>query len=890
MKHLVRGLVVLGVAMFAASAQGQADTSASVPAVTGPGNYQLKEQDQNHKIWERIDYEIGPGGTRRPHAHRYTELATGLSFWNGTQWQDSQELIEPIAGGAIARYGNHKVSFANNLADPGAIDLQSPEGKHLRSTIIGLSYLDTATGKSALIAEVKNCQGKIVNPNTVRYEDAFDDVDCSVRYIYTKAGFEQDVLVNSQLSDPAEWGLDAQTTVLQVLTEFFSPPQPHKTLQAIQSASGATLEDEDLDFGAMKFVQGKAFSVGEQGQGNDVPVARQWLKLDNRDVLVEQVPLPDLQSQLEALPKAEGASIKSSAKSVRRTASLQQALPSRLVEASPEHPHLEPSMKMQHAAMGRRNTDSNAPAMQTASLNRNNPCVVIDYNTMGVSATNFVFQSDTTYYISGRVNFTGTNNIIEGGTVVKYMNSPNDFCFFDAQSCVVSKAEPYRMAVFTSQNDDSVGEQISNSTGQPTTGSTTYLRLTTGASSTNSQLAYLRFAYAGCAVVEYAGIADTTVNPIWNCQFVKCGTAIVSGLASHNQPPVTVWLYNVLISQCGTVVSNLVGTSGFLNIGAVNTTVDQADVLLSTFRSTGGSAWLTNCILTGVRHQVFLYEIGYDLPLTTNACFIAPTNTGVYQTVAGGNYYLASNNIPCHGTGTSSINSGLLNELVQKTTHPPLLFTNRIDTPTIFAPQAKRDNMAGLDLGYHYDPIDYVFGGTTAATNLTFTAGTVMGWFAGGPNLPYGPESGISISDGVQVQLCGTPTQPCWVVYYNTVQERSYGPTRPYFYPPWGAFLFDQQSLMSGQLTARFTKWSTCAGGPYHLYDCVDGGTKASLTDSEFYNGSMYFNYNSWSFANCLFSRVNVASYCDDQPGLCVLQNCLFWNGALFLGGNYSNT
>ena len=31
-------------------------------------------------------------------------------------------------------------------------------------------------------------------------------------------------------------------------------------------------------------------------------------------------------------------------------------------------------------------------------------------------------------------------------------------------------------------------------------------------------------------------------------------------------------------------------------------------------------------------------------------------------------------------------------------------------------------------MGYYYCPLDYVFGGVTVNSNVTFTAGTAVGW------------------------------------------------------------------------------------------------------------------------------------------------------------------
>jgi hypothetical protein len=83
------------------------------------------------------------------------------------QWTESQELVEAVPGGAIARHGQIQVIFANNLATAGAIDLQTPDSKRLISHVTGLSYFDASSGTNILIASIKDCQGQILPPNRV---------------------------------------------------------------------------------------------------------------------------------------------------------------------------------------------------------------------------------------------------------------------------------------------------------------------------------------------------------------------------------------------------------------------------------------------------------------------------------------------------------------------------------------------------------------------------------------------------------------------------------------------------------------------------------------------------------------------------------------------------
>ena len=136
--------------------------------------YAVASQGANHRVWEKTSYELGPDGKAVPKIHRYTELASGLNYKDASgQWQASKEEIESYPGGAIARQGQYQVIFANNLNSSGAIDMQTPDGKRLRSNILGLMYHDTTTDKAVLIAQLQDSEGELVSANQVLYPDAF---------------------------------------------------------------------------------------------------------------------------------------------------------------------------------------------------------------------------------------------------------------------------------------------------------------------------------------------------------------------------------------------------------------------------------------------------------------------------------------------------------------------------------------------------------------------------------------------------------------------------------------------------------------------------------------------------------------------------------------------
>ena len=235
---------------------------------------------------------------RYPRKHHYNELATGLNYKNAQgQWVESKEEIDVLPqGGAAATQGQHQVYFPGNIYQ-GQIEMVTPDGLKLYSRPVGLSYDDGTN--TVMIAVLTNSTGVLVSSNQVIYPNAFTSFAADLRYTYTKAGFEQDIILREQPPAPASLNLNPDTTRIQVLTEFFNPPQPSVRATAVPTDAGS-LTDETLDFGQMQMGRGKAFLLGTNSPG--VQVDKQWLLLDGRQFLVEEVLTADMADELGSLP------------------------------------------------------------------------------------------------------------------------------------------------------------------------------------------------------------------------------------------------------------------------------------------------------------------------------------------------------------------------------------------------------------------------------------------------------------------------------------------------------------------------------------------------------------------------------------------------------------
>ncbi len=783
--RLVGGLALIVFLFLNSPAQAQlADKDASgLETELQPVSQTLQpaEKDADSQVWYRIDtLRDAKGNTVIKTNLAYLELQTGMHYREEGEWKVSREVIESYPGGAIARQGGHKVIFAENFNSEVVVDMETRDGKRLQSRVLGLSYVDSASGKSVLLAEATNSIGQIINTNQVLYADAFSGVKASVRFTYTKAGLEQDVILAERPATPESYGLDSKSTFLQVTTEFLSPPPP--VITSIQSGEkDGGDEDQLLDFGAMQMVRGKAFVVGlEAAIADEVPVRKQWSVIDGRTILFEEVAVTRIADQLEALPAKKRTAFfwNKQKNAVQQTALLKLKLPTRTAAKSAPRP------------------------MRMAKLNVPVKGLVLDYVLLASSDT-FTFKGDLTYYVNAVVVLSGTTTI-EGGTVVKFLNNATTGISFTGP--LVFKTDAYRPAVFTSKDDNSVGETISGSNNNPVK-STGNMYLVNGGAQANISYRCLRFNYAGI------GIQDSFMQDVWHCQFLNCTTGI-------NRPSGNILLRNVLFAQCTTCVKTPNTIDGqHLTVNACNRFAD----------ATVTSGTIINSILTAVT------TLGnVTLPISS---VNLGNSSGVYKTIGAGNYYLADGSSHRDIPATDTINAALAKDLQVRTTYAPDAVPNNF---AALSPTAQRDTdvLQSPDRGYHYDPLDYCLTARTLANaTLQLTGGVAVG--------VYG-STGIILQQGGNLVSQGSPKEMNRLVRYNTVQEQKY---------VWGANT-DPTSLMSvtttpstlsptlPTVTMRFTEMSFLANTPTKRCLLSTGGNNLvktfSLQDCQVHNSYLY--------------------------------------------------
>jgi RHS repeat-associated protein len=693
-----------------ALAQAQQGIQAANSVDTNSASYTVTDLGGSYRVWQNVvPSPADQSGQVAYQTNSFTELATGMNYMDNGQWMESSENIQITAEGGAATNGQHQVEFAADINTSNAVLIITPDHLQLKTHIMGLSYYDSGTGSNVLFAELQSSVGQLVGNNGVVYSNAFSDCDVDVRYTYTRAGFEQDIVVQRQLPTPDSFGLNPDTSWLQVWTEFSDSPTP-----GIEPILNGT--DERLDFGIMKMERGKAFIMGSES--NSVPVNKTWTSVNGRTFLVEQVAFDTVATQLQSLPAPSASGGAGSGTDIQQIR--YQGFPKRL----PPPPRL-----------AKRANEK----LQMAKASAPNKGLVLDYALVNGSITNQTFQGDTTYLISGNVNLYGTTTI-EGGTVVKFTNSGPNLCVYGSVSC---QTAPYRMAVFTAQDDDTVGLKLPGSTGSPSGYYATYA-IEDESQSGGAALNYMRISYAstGC-YFNY-----TSASSLKHCQFVNDG----SGINDYNG---LLNIENVLFDNISGVV---VTASGYAEISAENVTVDTSGLF---YNGAGTSTMgVTNCLLVNDGFSGYGWAGAYNFTASSSSVF---TNAGA------GAHYLATG--AYRGQGTTNIDPGLLADLRNMTTYPPAtppsFSTDNIPTVTtntILTPYAARDTNTMPDVGYHYSPIDYMTTSDYSNCVVTMTNGVVLG---------YWRNFGISLDNGSQLVSQGGPIQRNAIAYYTLVQEQA---------------------------------------------------------------------------------------------------------------------
>jgi hypothetical protein len=783
------------------------------------------------------DHRLHRGG-QSPDGRPVVEIGTGMNYWDGQQWSPSEAVFDLAADAFLAGRMNYQVRLEANLNSVGSVVVVTPDGTELRSTPVGIGLFDPVTGESLVIAALADCVGVQTADNTVVYENAFAGVCANLVYHIDKATFEQDVVLTGRL-DPAAYGFDPKTAQLQVFTEFFGAPEPETVRRPLRVEKDPAVRrlrvqpdlfDEVLGFGQFVLGTGRAFTALSSGESG-VAVGKTFGQIEGRTILVETLDFAALRDEFEALPdcKVEGDAAVLQGKRTTGYAGLPKAGSNRQARTVP---------------------GTTGPRRDFAQAART-PGVVVDYQASigGTLSSSTIFRGDTTYFLGSAVICNGSATI-EGGAVFKYPT--NSTVSLKLTSTVTCRTSPYRPAVFTAADDDTVGDPIDTGIWSGYTGvvkTNGYGNPMVWVYNTSQNLSNLRFRFAQEAV-RFEGTANAWA--LSHSQLANCIRGIVVNGSGSGSGTASLTVNNTVLAGVQYPINlNNASFSGTWN----HCTFDTATRLVTATATTTFTA--RNSVFANIATN----SSGSVTLAGNNNGFYAATGFGTtqtssgsnpFQTVGAGRYYLASGSVFLNaGSTNSNVGAALLAEIKLRTTAPPLLLASAITTSTNLGLQAARDTDLP-DLGYHYDPLDYAASGINV-TNATLTLGE------GVALATYG-NVGFRLLGQAQLNTSGSPLLHNHLARYYNVQEQ---PTN------WGgATLGTTISITptnyganppSAQL--RFVDFDGLAGGGFHLYTLSNGCSFAllQLKDCTFGSGLAAFDgpsTASLSLSNNLFEWV----------------------------------
>jgi hypothetical protein len=202
-------------------------TSAFANAAVGFGpEWKVTDRGPHHRQMTRIVAVTNATGVCEFKTNNVVLLATGMHRQVNGEWIESNPTVVPTQNGAALVGAGHGALLAGNLNTRAAVQIQTAQGNWIKANVLGLAYYDPSSSNSVLLAQVKDCVGVIQNNRQVLYTNAFTDIQADVRYTYTRARFEQDVILRQQPPAPEVYGLSSDTAQLVLITEFLDTPAP----------------------------------------------------------------------------------------------------------------------------------------------------------------------------------------------------------------------------------------------------------------------------------------------------------------------------------------------------------------------------------------------------------------------------------------------------------------------------------------------------------------------------------------------------------------------------------------------------------------------------------------------------------------------------------------
>ncbi|HXP59304.1 MAG TPA: hypothetical protein VN829_02380, partial [Dongiaceae bacterium] len=285
-------------------------------AAQGPA-WSVMDRGAFYRVWQAtVSSTDGLTGQVSEQVASYTELGDGLNHWKDGQWVDSQDLIEIAPTGAAAVHGQMTASFSGDITGIGAITLTSPSGLVFQSHPIGLYYADPVSGKVAQIGSAQPTAGVLYPPNIIVFTNVLSGLNADLMLIWTKGGFEQNLVIKEAPPAPESFGLSNAACRLQFWTAMDCPaPEEQRPVLL-----GSGLVDHILMYPDCWFPVGCAFAFGSAplpapgeaaairlyspSKTNAIPTAKSLVSIAGQQVLIEEINYADLLPAFSGLSQA----------------------------------------------------------------------------------------------------------------------------------------------------------------------------------------------------------------------------------------------------------------------------------------------------------------------------------------------------------------------------------------------------------------------------------------------------------------------------------------------------------------------------------------------------------------------------------------------------------
>src|ERR1051326_4414581 len=200
--------VIIAALVLAPILAGRAQTVTANPA------YTIVDRGPYYRVMQRILSITNVNEQVSRQVQSYTELGDGMHYLENGKWVESQDLIEITPTGAAAVHGQLQASFSSDITSRGAISLTSSAGEIFQSRPVGLYYADSASGKVASIAPIQSSEGVLYPPNVVVFSNVLSGLSADFMIVWTKQGYEQNLVLKQSPPAPESFGLSSKTSRL----------------------------------------------------------------------------------------------------------------------------------------------------------------------------------------------------------------------------------------------------------------------------------------------------------------------------------------------------------------------------------------------------------------------------------------------------------------------------------------------------------------------------------------------------------------------------------------------------------------------------------------------------------------------------------------------------